>query len=159
GTARHSTIDRGTPRPSERRRPPLRGTAVSPERPSPTRLAATLCTPAPRPMRTAAERNATKLPRPTAARALAPRTPTVAVSTRLRTFCEIIAPMIGRARLKIRRMRGVATTGARPVPRIVALARVPDGGKVARAHGLAPTRWSPDRMHGGDLGRGVLHRS
>ena len=42
-------------------------------------------------------------PTPMAATAASPRDPTIARSTRFRTFWETIPPMIGRARSKIRR--------------------------------------------------------
>jgi hypothetical protein len=46
-----------------------------------------------------------KLPIPTAARAGAPRKPTIAVSTRLRTFCDAMPPMMGRASARMVRIR------------------------------------------------------
>ena len=67
--------------------------------------AAIACTPADHPMMKATAIKLAKLPMPTAARDGAPRYPTIAVSTRLRTFCEAMPPMIGRARARMVRMR------------------------------------------------------
>ena len=85
--------------------PALSPLAVSSRRPSPTRRAAIACTPADNPMMKATAIKLAKLPMPTAARDGAPRYPTIAVSTRLRTFCEAMPPMIGRARARMVRMR------------------------------------------------------
>ena len=55
-----------------------------------------------REIKKAVERKCTKLPNPTPANAALPNTPTMAVSTRLRTFWLVIPPMMGRASPRIR---------------------------------------------------------
>ena len=76
-------------------RPPLSGRAISPVRPAPRQRAHIACTPDDMPIMNETATKLTKLLMPTAASAVVPSVPTMAVSTRLTMFCDAIAPMIG----------------------------------------------------------------
>ena len=92
-------------------RPPLRGTAVSLSRPWPLRRATMAWTPEESPITKAIAMKLAKLASPTAARAVGPRAPTIAVSTRFSTFCEAIPPMIGSERSRMVRSRSRPIVG------------------------------------------------
>ena len=107
-----STMVKGRPTNKARTKPPVSGTADSFPRPSPTRRAAIACTPDDSPITNAVAMKATNEPVPTPARASVPKKPTMAVSTRLSTVCDIMAPTRGNARWPIRlsRERSISDT-------------------------------------------------
>ena len=79
------------------------------------RRAAEACTPVASPSTTDWHMNTAKLARPTAASAasLFSSRETMAVSTMLRIFCDTMPPMMGKAKPKIRCVRGLSNTSER----------------------------------------------
>lgn len=66
-------------------------------------------------MNTATDIKVANPPMPTAASAVSPKDPTMAVSTKLRRFWLSMAPMMGKARLK---MRLLAAVGLEATPNV-----------------------------------------
>ncbi len=79
------------------------------------RRAAIACTLAESPVTRAIAMKLMKLASPTPARAEEPSWPTIAMSTRFRTFCEVMPPMIGSDNAQISRRRLAVAVGKRMV--------------------------------------------